>query len=84
MECQKCRKYQVDNRNNCCWKDGLNNFPTFADNIWSKVGLNDFHGYANAYLYTSKQTLFILQVTEFKDKWFKECSPIFDEKCKTK
>ena len=27
---------------------------------------------------------FLLQVTEFKDKWFKECSPIFDEKCKTK
>ena len=24
------------------------------------------------------------QVMEFKDKWFKECSPIFDEKCKTK
>ena len=26
----------------------------------------------------------LLQVMEFKDKWFKECSPIFDEKCKTK
>ena len=35
-------------------------------------------------IFVKANTFYILQVTEFKDKWFKECSPIFDEKCKTK
>ena len=48
VECQKCRKYEVNNPNIICWKLGLQDFSKFADNIWWKVRLKDCPGQANA------------------------------------
>ena len=79
------QKVSGQNCNYKCRKVKLKDFLQFLDNIRSQKRLKDFPQYANPNLYICQSKhFFILQVTEFKDKWFKECSPIFDEKCKTK